>query len=134
MRILCGIMAMACVMMAGSGCVSISLPETVSASLLPPDTSFIMKGQAEAVETPNTFPIWRGEDGQAFVLFQTANIKNDDFDTITTPGIPSRLQLSVRNDLAPLCQPDVTPVEIAEIFEINGVDTKAGGGGGGLFP
>jgi hypothetical protein len=133
MRLICSIVVIGFAMVLGSGCVSIALPQSVTASLLPADTSFIMKGQAEAVETPNTFPVWRGEDGQAFVLFQTTDITNDDFDTITTPGAQSRLQLSVRNDLAPLCQPDVTPVEIEQILEINGVDTKAGGETSGLF-
>ncbi len=111
-----------------SGCVTITLPEQISASLLPADTSFILNGKAEAALDAYTLPVWRGEDGQGFVLFQTVDLKNSDFNKIVTPGNTSRLLLVVRNDLAPLCQADVVPVEVKKILQINGKDIKKGEG------
>ncbi len=114
-----GILVIMCALAAGSGCLNITLPSQISASLLPPDTSFIINGTAQAATDATTFPVWLGEDGQAFVLFQTLDIKNDDFDAVLVPGARSRLQLQVRNDLAPLCQADVVPVEVIRILRIN---------------
>lgn len=123
MRIVTCFIALICGLMAGGGCLSINVPSEVSASLLPPDTSFIIKGQAQAAE-PGQFPVWLAEDNQGFALFQTTNISNDDFDALTTAGSTGRIQVSVRNDLVPLCRPDVIPVEVLKVLEINGVDKK----------
>ena len=113
-----------CAMAAGGGCINVTLPSQVSASLLPADTSFVINGQAEAAVDSSTFPVWRGEDGQAFVLFQTLDVKNADFDAVMTPGALARIQVQVRNDLAPLCQPDVVPVEVLKVLQLNGKDLK----------
>lgn len=106
--------------LAGGGCVNISLPETVSASLLPPDTSFVISGQAQARAEGQACPVWLADDGQPFVLFQNPGMPNELFDAITTPGARSRLHLVVRSDLIPLCQPDVLVVQVTQVLEING--------------
>jgi hypothetical protein len=116
------VLMVVCAMAAGSGCINITLPSQISASLLPPDTSFVINGQAEAAVDSSTFPVWRGEDGQGFVLFQTLDVTNAHFDSVMTPGARARIQVQVRNDLAPLCQPDVVPVEVLKVLQINGKD------------
>ena len=79
---------------------------------------FILSGTAQEVGTSQgPCLIWLGENGIAYHLFQTSGINNGEFDTITTPGTTSRLEIATRSDLEVACQIG-TIVEVQEILEI----------------
>ena len=63
--------------------------------------------------------VWLGDNGETFHLFQDPRIANDDFDRVTTPGVASRLELSVRTDLFVAC-------EVGTIVEVGSGRRRAG--------
>ena len=85
-------------------------------SLFPTGTSFVLKGTADMAESDATCPVWRGDNGVVYYLFQTTRITNEEFDRIATPGVTSRLELATRTDLASPCAVGAI-VEVKDVLE-----------------
>jgi hypothetical protein len=88
-------------------------------SFLTRGSPFITKGTAE---TRNVFavgscPAWVDTSGAVYQLFQGENVSNADFDQVTTPGVTSRLELTMRDDLVVGCQVG-TKVVVDRVLEI----------------
>ncbi len=83
----------------------------------PTGTPFIIRGTADIIDNGGPCPIWRGDNGVTYHLFQNPLLDNETFDRITTQGTTSRLQLSTRNDLVVDCQVG-TIVEVDAALEI----------------
>ena len=104
-----------------AGCIEINLPEEGLLGGGP----FVLKGEAEGVEEDGACLIWLAIDGRRFVLFQVARVSNEDFDSVTTPGTQSRLELSPRSALRGECRRDATAAEVTQILEIDGVSQQS---------
>jgi len=78
---------------------------------------FILKGTAAVIDRNGPCPVWIGENGVTYHLFQGGRLENADFDRITTPGVTSRLELAVRTDLTVTCQVG-TIAEVQRVLEI----------------
>lgn len=76
-----------------------------------------MSGTTEVIDNGGPCLVWQGQNGVTYHLFQSLLVSNEDFDTITTPGVTSRLLLLPREDLAVACQVG-TIVEVEDILEI----------------
>ena len=98
-----------------TGCIDLALnaPET----LLPIGTAFVVKGTAAVIDNAGPCLIWEGENGITYHLFQDPRVENETFDRITTPGVTSRLEIAVRNDLEVICQVGRI-VEVQDVLEI----------------
>lgn len=88
-------------------------------SLLTRGTSFITKGTAEtrSVFAVGPCPAWVDTSGAVYQLFQGTAVSNADFDQITTPGVTSRLELTLRDDLIVGCHVGTTAI-VDEVLEI----------------
>jgi hypothetical protein len=86
-------------------------------SLFPTGTSFVVRGTADVFEGNGSCPIWIGENGVIYHLFQNPRVPNEEFDRVITPGTTSRLELAVRTDLVVTCQVG-TIAEVEDILEI----------------
>jgi hypothetical protein len=87
-------------------------------TLFPAGSSFVLKGTAQEVATDNGPCLaWLGENGEVYHLFQTVDVDSDEFDTVTTPGTTSRLEIGTRSDLTVACRIG-TIVEVRDILEI----------------
>jgi len=80
---------------------------------------FILKGTAAVVDNEGPCPVWVGDNGVTYHLFQGARVENDAFDQAMTPGVTSRLQIAVRTDIPVSCQIG-TVVEVHDVLEIEG--------------
>lgn len=78
---------------------------------------FVNRGTAELIDNGGPCLVWRGQDGITYHLFQSMGLGNEVFDTITTPGVTSRLEIRVRTDLVVACQVG-TIVEVLSVLEI----------------
>ena len=78
---------------------------------------FIVGGTAAMVENGGPCLVWVGDNGVTYHLFQGLGLDNETFDRITTPGVRSRLQLAVRNDLTVACQMGPT-VDVQDVLEV----------------
>ncbi|HRX85700.1 MAG TPA: hypothetical protein P5572_11845 [Phycisphaerae bacterium] len=105
------------VVMLGAGSCTLNL-DLGSDTLFPTGTSFVLRGTADLVDTPDgACLVWLGENGVTYHLFQNTRVANDEFDLITTPGVTSRLELATRSDLVVQCRLG-TIVEVQNILEI----------------
>ncbi|MCP4591320.1 MAG: hypothetical protein GY842_11270 [bacterium] len=107
----------ACCLLAlvGGGCVDLDV--NIPDNLLAVGTPFVISGTAEVIDRHGPCLIWIGENGVSYHLFQDPLLDSGVFDTITTPGTTSRLELAERNDLEVSCQ--VGPImEVQDVLEI----------------
>ena len=84
-----------------AGCIDLN---DASSQLLPVGTSFVVQGTATTIDNDGPCLVWIGENGVTYHLFQDAQLDNDLFDLITTPGVTSRLEVATRSDLDVACQ------------------------------
>jgi hypothetical protein len=98
------LVALAAVSLAGCG--------TAISNLITLDEAFIVKGTAEMKTAFAVGPClaWVDTSGAVYQLFQGTNVSNAEFDLVTTPGVTSRLQLTVRSDLIVGCSVGTTAV------------------------
>jgi hypothetical protein len=94
-----------------------TIPVPTTDSLFPTGTPFILSGTAALADNQGPCLIWVGENGITYHLFQAVNLESDLFDTITTPGTTSRLQLATRSDLEVACRMG-TVVEVQDVLEV----------------
>lgn len=79
---------------------------------------FVISGSFALVETADgTCPVWFGDNGATYHLFQAARVPNEDFDAATTPGARSRLEIAPRNDLFLACEVGII-VEVQRVLEV----------------
>ena len=98
-----------------AGCVDLEFPEELA--LFDIATPFVVRGTAALVDNSGPCPVWIGENGVTYHLFQDPRLDNETYDWVTTPGITSRLVLSTRDDLELVCQFG-TIVEVQDVLEI----------------
>jgi len=96
-------------------CVDVDIP--VEPELFPTGTSFVVSGRAAVINNDGPCPVWIGDNGVTYHLFQDPRVDNEDFDAVTTPGVASRLELAARSDLIVTCQVG-TIVEVQDILEL----------------
>ncbi|RJP42515.1 MAG: hypothetical protein C4547_00280 [Phycisphaerales bacterium] len=96
---------------AAAGC--ISLPDNV----LPVGTPFVLSGTTAVLNRGGPCPVWEGENGVTYHLFQGIQLDNESFDRITRPGVTSRLVIATRSDLVLECRVG-TIVEVRDVLEI----------------
>ena len=95
-------------------CIDLTLPEIdvpIDLSLVNGGSSFVLRGTAVLIDNDGPCPVWIGDNGVTYHLFQAPQLENDIFDLVTSPGTTSRLVLTVRGDLEVACQLG----EIAEV-------------------
>lgn len=100
-----------------AGC-TIQIPS--AESLFPIGTPFVLSGTSTISSTlSGSCPVWIGDNGITYYLFQDAKLDNTLFDRVTTPGVTSRLKLVVRTDLEASCHngPFVEVLDVLEIVE-----------------
>ncbi|HVP10415.1 MAG TPA: hypothetical protein VMV94_04410 [Phycisphaerae bacterium] len=80
--------------------------------LLTRGSAFITQGTAQTRDAFAFGPClaWVDTTGAVYQLFQGENVSNADFDRVTTPGVTSRLKLTVRTDLIVGCRVGTTAV------------------------
>jgi hypothetical protein len=78
---------------------------------------FIISGTAAVRDQHGPCPVWIGENGVTYQLFQGARLDNDEYDRILVPGVTSRLEIATRNDLVAKCDLG-TIVEVQRILEV----------------
>lgn len=97
-----------------TGC--IDLAETQQ-SLLPTGTPFVVSGVATVINLEGPCPVWIGDNGVTYHLFQDPLLDSDSFDLVNSSGVRSRLVIATRSDLVVACQAG-TIVEVQEVLEI----------------
>lgn len=78
---------------------------------------FVIKGTAALADEGGPCIVWHGQNGVAYQLFQGANVPNEDYDRVITPGVTSRLLIAKRTDLVTNCDFG-TIVEVQRVLEI----------------
>ena len=97
-----------------AGCFEINLPQEGVLG----DYSFVVKGEAIALENNGACIIWQADDGRIFALYQIPRIPNATFDAVATVGQRSRLELRTRTSLAVGCREQAVSVEVHSVLEI----------------
>jgi hypothetical protein len=97
------------------GCSSFEVPG--NEQLFPRGAPFVVKGTAGLVFSNRPCPVWYGDNGVSYHLFQGQRVDNDEFDLVVTPGVRSRLEIAVRTDIFLDCQVGVI-AEVENILEI----------------
>ncbi len=101
-----------------SGCGLFDWPLSDGTSSLLGSASFVIRGQMEIEQgARGPCPVFLAETGLIYHLFQHPSLPNDEFDSVTTPGAVSRLEVRVRNDLETLCRIGTT-VEVLKVLEL----------------
>lgn len=103
------------VLIGTTSCITVDLPEQIS--LLPVETSFVLKGTSAIVEGEVPCLVWYGENGLVYHLFQSPRVDNATYDRVVTPGVTSRLELAKRNDLQVVCAQGAV-LEVQNVLEI----------------
>ena len=101
--------------LSASGCGDLS---AATDNLFVRGESFVISGTFAIIDNNGPCPVWFGENGATYHLFQAPRVPNDDFDRATTPGVRSRLEIAPRNDLFLACEVG----EIVEVQRVLGVD------------
>lgn len=97
-----------------AGCINIPGEDTLFVRGEP----FILTGTADVLQRwGQPCPVWIGENGITYHLFQGPRLSNEEYDAIAAPGVTSRLEVATRSDLAVQCQVG-TIVEVQRILEI----------------
>ncbi len=85
-------------------CIEVATPEIdFSVALLGDSGSFVVSGTAALEDQDGPCPVWYGDNGFTYHLFQSPRLDNELFDQVTSPGTTARLVLVVRNDLELAC-------------------------------
>lgn len=108
----CGLSA---VFIGATSCITVNLPEQIS--LLPVETSFVLKGTSAIVEEEVPCLVWFGENGLIYHLFQSPRVDSATYDRVVTPGVTSRLEVARRNDLQMECAQGFI-LEVQNVLEI----------------
>ena len=120
-RAKCPAIAIACVAtLAPIGCFTINEPDLavpIDLGVLGSSSQFVVRGTAAVADNDGPCPIWVGENGATYHLFQAPHLDNETFDYITTAGTTSRLVLAIRNDIQLACQFG-TIAEVQSILEV----------------
>ena len=95
------------------GCLDIQLPEF---SLLG-EGPIVLQGRMSST-ADSCCPVWEADIGLRFVLFQDSRIPNAAFDSVTTPGTRSRLELDARGDVGEPCSDGAQNAEVVSILEV----------------
>lgn len=101
-------------------CVDVGPPEVnvpLDFTLFGADSSFVVRGTAAVVDNNGPCPVWFGDNGVTYHLFQNPRLENDVFDRVVEPGVVSRLLLVVRDDLELTCAFGRT-ADVIEVLEI----------------
>ena len=93
----------------------IDFPEQVT--LLPVGSPFIVQGTAAVVDRDGPCPVWVGENGITYHLFQATTLDSETFDQLVEPGTVSRLVIVTRTDIELACEFG-TIVEVRDVLEI----------------
>jgi hypothetical protein len=84
---------------------------------LGPD-SYVLRGTATAIEDNGSAFIWQADNGKLYLLFQDPRLPNQEFDTVITPGVRSRLELLPRKDLGVPFIPGAITADVVKVLEI----------------
>lgn len=104
------------VLLAGCGLLDWSLGDGTTSLL--GSSSFVIRGQMEVEQgARGPCPVFLAETGLIYHLFQHPDLANEEFDSVTTPGAISRLEVRVRNDLQTACRIGTT-VEVLDVLEL----------------
>ena len=101
-------------------CVDVAPPEVnvpVDLAIFGSENSFVVRGTADIVDNKGPCPVWFGENGVTYHLFQSPHLDNEVFDRISAAGISSRLVLVVREDLEFACAFGRT-AEVVDVLEV----------------
>lgn len=85
--------------------------------LLAVGTPFVLRGTAAVIDDGGPCPIWIGDNGETFHLFQGTTLGNEAYDEVIQPGVTSRLILVTRSDLTIDCQTGVI-VEVHDVLDV----------------
>lgn len=96
-----------------SGCIQV--PDELG--FLPTGTPFTIRGTAAIIDNGGPCPVWIGENGITYHLFQDPLLDNAVYDIVTTPGTTSRLVVATRSDLVVTCQVG-TIIQVQDVLEI----------------
>ncbi len=81
-------------------------------------SSYVLNGDAISIENNGSALVWQADNGQLYLLFQDPRLSNQEFDTVTTPGVRSRLELLPRTDLGrPFIRGAIT-ADVVTVLEI----------------
>ena len=114
------LVAACCLALLPIGCFEIIQPDLavpIDLGVLGSSSQFVVRGTAAIADNDGPCPIWVGENGATYHLFQAPHLDNETFDYVTTPGTTSRLVLAVRDDIELECQFG-TIAEIQSVLEI----------------
>ena len=113
--VLLGAAASAAVLGTGGACGSL---EDLTGSVLVRGEPFVISGTFAIIDVEGrNCPVWYGDNGRSYHLFQSPRVPNDDFDRATVPGIRSRLEIAPRSDLFLDCAVG-TIVEVQRVLEV----------------
>lgn len=108
-----------------AGCGGLDLASILT-NLLPstsrtPTGDFVDQGTFELrplnLFSTDTCPVWVDDSGVVYHLFQAPDLSNADFDSITQPGVHSRLLLTERQDLPVGCL-NGPVVQVQQVLEV----------------
>lgn len=100
---------------AAGGCGSL---EDLTGTVLVRGEPFVVSGTFAIIDrNGRNCPVWYGDNGVSYHLFQSPRVPNDDFDRATVPGVRSRLEIAPRNDLFLDCQVG-TIVEVQRVLQV----------------
>jgi hypothetical protein len=100
-----------------TGCNSGLGAELENSPLLAEGTPFVLRGTAAVIDNGGPCPIWRGDNGETYHLFQAPTLENDAYDEVTQPGVTSRLVLVTRSDLTLDCQVGII-VQVRDVLDV----------------
>ncbi len=109
-----------CAACAPLACVEIDSPELsvpIDLTLLGGGSQFVIGGTAAIVDDGGPCPVWIGDNGISYHLFQDPILDNETFDRVIAPGTTSRLVLVIRGDLELACRFG-TIAEVQDVLEI----------------
>jgi hypothetical protein len=85
-------------------CVEVATPEIdFNVTLLGDSGAFVVTGTAALEDNNGPCPVWYGDNGYTYHLFQSPRLDNGLFDQVVVPGTTSRLVLVLRSDLELAC-------------------------------
>lgn len=102
------------------GCIDVALPEInvpFEVTAFGGASTFVITGTASVADQNGPCPVWLGDNGVTYHLFQSPSLANDVFDRIVSVGTTARLVLAVRSDLELTCAFGRT-AEVVDVLEI----------------
>ena len=102
------------------GCIDVAPPEInvpFELTAFGGTNTFVITGTASITDQDGPCPVWLGENGVTYHLFQSPSLANDVFDQVVSVGTTARLVLVVRLDLELTCAFGRT-AEVIDVLEI----------------